>query len=166
MGNALETMTYDLLSRWPLIFVVEARQKAEDRRQKGRGFDALNICLHTYVYLCPTTYQKARRAVPPIIGSRKNYNSAPKTKDCFSKNINQSWSYLTQFTSHEKSREASVGQVYLLNASDFVIRNCTHSRLDLLHNYVKNQEMNLVLSVFICVAFGKSLSRLHLWFLV
>ena len=26
------------------------------------------------------------------------------------------------------------------------------SRLDLLHNYVKNQGMNLVLSVFICVA--------------
>ncbi|MCA1994062.1 MAG: hypothetical protein LDL41_18755, partial [Coleofasciculus sp. S288] len=26
------------LSRWALIFVVEARQRAEGRRQKGRGF--------------------------------------------------------------------------------------------------------------------------------
>ena len=33
-----------VISRWALIFVVEARQKAEGRRQKARGFDALNIC--------------------------------------------------------------------------------------------------------------------------
>jgi hypothetical protein len=28
----------DVVSRWALIFVVEARQRAKGRRQKGRGF--------------------------------------------------------------------------------------------------------------------------------
>jgi len=32
------TYTKQPLSKWPLIFVVEARQRAEGRRQKRKGF--------------------------------------------------------------------------------------------------------------------------------
>jgi hypothetical protein len=40
----MQANVFPEVSRLTLIFVVEARQRAEGRRQKGRGFQPLNIC--------------------------------------------------------------------------------------------------------------------------